>query len=97
MKSERVFKNFSALSFDWNAVTGESEPAPSVCQPRLMPESVQDFDVHQDGSADADATLPERSGATRHWPKRSMLPVEFRQIRRRWLALPISRGYPGAE
>ncbi|HXT40799.1 MAG TPA: hypothetical protein VN887_12370 [Candidatus Angelobacter sp.] len=97
MKSERIFKNFSALSFDGNTVTGESEPAPSVSQPRLTPESVQDFDVHQDGSADADAPQTGRSGATRHWLQRSTLPVEFRQIRRRWLALPISRGCPGAE
>jgi hypothetical protein len=97
MKNERVFKGFSALLFDGNAVTGESGPAPSVSQPRLTPESVRDFNVHQDGSADGNAPQPEHAGATRHWPKRKRLPVEFRQIRRRWVALPISRGCAGQE
>jgi len=86
MESERIFKHFSALSIDENAVTGETEPAPSVSQPRPTPESVQDFDVHQHGSAHGAAPQPERSGTTKHWPKRKTLPVEFRQTRRRWLA-----------
>ena len=51
MKNERVLKNFSALSFDGNAVTGKSAPVSNDSQPRLTPESVQDFNVHQDGSA----------------------------------------------
>jgi len=67
MKNERLFKSFSALSPDGNAVAGEDTPAPIVSQPRLTPESVQDFNVHQDGSADGEAPQPERSGAARHW------------------------------
>src|SRR6266516_1465280 len=48
MKNERPFKSFSALSPDGNAVAGEDAPAPRVSQPRLTPESVQDFNVQQD-------------------------------------------------
>lgn len=97
MKNERVFKSFSALSIDGKAVTGANAVARSDSQAWLTPESVQEFDVEQDGAADGDWPQPERSGATRHWPRRRTLPVEFRQTRRRWLVLPISRGCAGAE
>jgi hypothetical protein len=90
MKNERVFNGFCALSFGGNAVTGEDAPDPSVSQPRLTPESVQDFDVHQVGSAGRRLPQPERPGATRRRSRRTTLPIEFRQIRRRWLRLPVA-------
>jgi hypothetical protein len=89
MRNERVFKNFSALSFDGKLVTGSSAPARGGSQPRLKPESVRDFNVHLDGSADTTLSQPERPGTTRHWPGRRILPVEFRQTRRRWRTLVI--------
>ena len=91
MKNARIFKSFSALSF------GESAPAPGVARPRPTPDSVQDFNVHTDGSATRLLTQPPGPGTTRHWPKRRILPVEFQQIKRRWLALPVSHGCPGQE
>jgi len=92
MRNERVFKSLSALSFDGNAVTGESAPTPSDSQPRLTPESVRDFNVHQDGSAVTTLPQPERPGTARRWLARRILPVEFQQTRRRWLSLPVLPG-----
>jgi hypothetical protein len=97
MKNERLIKSFSASSFDRNWVTRAKAPAPSALQPRLTPESVQHFDVRQNGYADGHSPLPERSGTARRRPRRIRLPVEFRQVSRLWLALPISRGCPGLE
>jgi len=61
--SERIFKTFSALSFNENAVTGESQPALGGSEPRLTPESVRDFNVHQDGSADSKLPQLKPSGS----------------------------------
>lgn len=88
MKYERAFKRFSLLSLAEKPVPGKSVPAPGGSQPRLTPESVRDFDVQHAGSAEP--PQPEPRGATRRWPGRYFLPVEFRQSRRRWRALPIS-------
>ena len=66
MKSERVCKNFSALSFDAGKVTTESVPANLNPPPRLTPESVQDFDVQHDGSAEVGSPQDERLATTRH-------------------------------
>jgi hypothetical protein len=67
MKHEKTFKTFSALSFDGKAVTGVSEPVPGDSQPRLTPESVRDFNVHQDGAADEAVPQAEDPGAARRW------------------------------
>jgi len=97
MRRARFFNNLSAWSPDASAVTGESGPAPRLSQPRLTPESVRDFDVHQVGSADGDAPQTERPGAARRGLQRKKLPVEFGRSHRHSLALVISRGCPGAE
>ena len=62
MKNERLFKTFSALAHYGIAVNGERVPVSSVSLPRLTPESVQNFDVPQDGFTDSDLSQQERSG-----------------------------------
>jgi len=61
MKTERVPKSRNALSHDRIALTGEGALVPSVSQPRLTPESVQDFNVREEGSADYKLPQPDRS------------------------------------
>ena len=56
--SERVFKTFGALSFNAGRVTGASTPTPGAAQPRSTPESVSDFNVHKNGSANSDLPQP---------------------------------------
>ena len=83
MKAKREFE-FDALSLDRNAHVGERLSDPSRLQPRLTPESVEDFNVHQIGSADSELTQPERLGATRHCAAARKLALRFMITRYRW-------------
>src|ERR1041385_7747393 len=90
MNDEWVFENLGALSREGGEGAGGNAPVPSCFQLRLTPESVQDFDVRQDGSAGGELPQPERPGATRRRSRRTTLPIEFRQVRRHWLRLPVA-------
>ncbi len=70
MKRESVFKALSDLSFGQNTVTERSPSAPDSFQPSLPAESVQDFNVHPGGAAEAKPPKPERP------PRRDDAPVK---------------------
>ena len=83
MRGGRVFKTFSALSFDAGRVTRGTGPAIPHSPSRPMPENVRDFNVQPADAANGDS--PEQHGlaTTRHWPARIPLPVKFVQHLRR--------------
>jgi hypothetical protein len=68
MKPETVLKDFSALSFEAGQVTSETNLAIPDSLPRLTPESVRDFSVQHNGSANGDSAQNDRLPATRHCP-----------------------------
>jgi hypothetical protein len=95
MKSKQASETFGALPSDGNGVTDESGAVASGSEPRLTPESVRDFTVQQDGSADGRAPQAGRPEATGHRPARRALPVEFQQGVRLPVALRIWGGCTG--
>jgi hypothetical protein len=97
MRERRVFKTFSALSFDAGRATGGTVPAIPHSPPRPTPEYVRDFNVQHAGSANGDSPEDDGSATTRRWPERIKLQVKFITAHRRSVGISATGVCPGPE
>ena len=91
-----ALKEFSALPFDMGQLTAGAVPANLNPPPRLTPESVRDFNVQHNGSADAGSPQDERLATTRHCQGRDV-DAPKRVKLGRWLWMPSAQPCPGSE
>ena len=96
MKTRITLKDFSALSFDTGKVTAGAVPANLNSPPRLTPESVRDFNVQHDGSAEVGSPQDERLATTRHCLGRNVAAPKRVKLGR-WLWMPPAQPCPGSE
>ena len=89
-------KDFSALSFDTGQVTAGAVPANLNPPPWPTPESVRDFNVQHDGSADAGSSQDERLATARHCQGREV-DAPKRVKLGRWLWMTPAQPCPGSE
>ena len=93
MKTRITLKDFGALSFDAGQLTAGARPANLNPPPRLRPESVRDFNVQHDGSAEAGSPSEERAVTTRHCEGRDVTGPQ-RVMPGRWLLMTPARRVP---
>ena len=77
-------------------LTAGAVPANLNPPPRLTPESVRDFNVQHDGSAEAGSRPEERPVTTRHCERRDAAGPQ-RDMPGRWLLMTPAPQYPGSE
>ena len=96
MKTRITLKDFSALSFDAGQVTAGAVPANLNPPLRLTPESVRDFNVQHDSSAEMGSPQDERLTTTGHWLGREVAAPTRVKVGR-WLWMTLAQPCPGSD